>query len=167
MSIELIVLDVDGTMTDGKITYTSSGEELKSFCVKDGLAIASWIRLGKRVAIITGRKSKIVEQRAKELNITHFYQGVSNKLKVLEEILEKEGLNFENVASIGDDLNDYLMLKSSKIAFIPNDASEDLKDIADIILTKNGGNGAVREMIERLIEIENLKDEFFKLWHLE
>jgi len=125
MSIELIVLDVDGTMTDGKITYTSSGEEIKSFCVKDGLAIASWIGLGKRVAIITGRKSKIVEKRAKELNIEYFYQGVSNKFEVLEEILEKEGLSFENVASIGDDLNDYLMLKSSKIAFIPRDASDD------------------------------------------
>ena len=167
MSIELIVLDVDGTMTDGKITYTSSGEEIKSFCVKDGLAIASWIMLGKSVAIITGRKSKIVEQRAKELKIKHFYQGVKNKFEVLEEILKKEGLNFENIASIGDDLNDYLMLKSSKIAFIPNDASDDLKDIADIILTKDGGNGAVREMIEKLIEIENLKEDYFRLWHLE
>jgi len=123
--------------------------------------------LGKSVAIITGRKSKIVEQRAKELKIKHFYQGVKNKFEVLEEILKKEGLNFENIASIGDDLNDYLMLKSSKIAFIPNDASENLKDIADIILTKDGGNGAVREMIEKLIEIENLKEDYFRLWHLE
>lgn len=167
MSIELIVLDVDGTMTDGKITYSSNGEELKSFCVKDGLAIASWIRLGKEVAIITGRKSKIVEQRARELKVKYLYQEVNNKFKALEEILEKEGLNFKNIASIGDDLNDYLMLKYSKIAFIPKNASEDLKDIADIILTKNGGDGAIREMIEYLIEIENLKEEYFKLWHLE
>ncbi len=106
MNIELIVLDVDGTMTDGKILYSDSGDELKSFCVKDGLAIASWIGLGKSVAIITGRKSKIVEMRARELNIKHLYQGVHNKLETLNRILREEGLSFENVASIGDDLND-------------------------------------------------------------
>ncbi len=82
MSIELIVLDVDGTMTDGKIYYSESGDEMKGFSVKDGLAIASWVRLGKRVAIITGRESSIVERRARELNITYLYQGVKDKLKI-------------------------------------------------------------------------------------
>jgi len=79
MSIKLIVLDVDGTMTDGSITYSCKGEEIKSFNVKDGLAIVSWIKLGREVAIITGRQSPIVEKRAKDLNIKHCYQGVSNK----------------------------------------------------------------------------------------
>ena len=165
MSIELIVLDVDGTLTDGKITYSQNGDEIKSFCVKDGLAIASWIKLGKEVAIITGRSSKIVERRAKELGITHFYQGIHNKREVLETLLVKLNLTMENVASIGDDLNDYSMLSASKIAFIPANASIYIKDIADIQLTNRGGDGAVREMIEQLIIFEGLEENYLKLWY--
>ena len=110
--IELIVLDVDGTLTDGKITYSTSGEETKSFDVADGLAIAVWTRkFGKKAAIITGRNSSIVERRANELQITHLHQGIKNKQEILEEILKKEGLSWHQVAAIGDDLNDYNMLK--------------------------------------------------------
>ena len=165
MSIELIVLDVDGTMTDGKITYTQNGDELKSFCVKDGLAISSWIKLGKDVAIITGRESKIVERRARELGIKYFYQGVNNKREVIEEILDILHLTMDSVASIGDDLNDYNLLKASKLSFAPNNASSYIKDIVSIRLSKDGGDGAVREMIEYLIELENLKEEYLKLWY--
>jgi 3-deoxy-D-manno-octulosonate 8-phosphate phosphatase (KDO 8-P phosphatase) len=166
MNIGLIVLDVDGTMTNGKITYTENGDEIKSFCVKDGLAISSWIRLGKKVAIITGRKSKIVEKRAKELGIQFFYQGVDNKKKVLDNLLKELNLTMENVASIGDDLNDYGMLSSSKISFVPHNASSYIKDIKNIIiLSKNGGEGAVRDMIERLIILEGLEEKYLKLWH--
>ncbi len=166
MSIELIVLDVDGTMTNGEITYTQNGDEIKSFCVKDGLAISSWIKLGRRVAIITGRKSKIVKRRATELGIKHFYQGVDNKKEVLENLLKELNLTMESVASIGDDLNDYSMLNSSKISFVPNNASSYVKDIDNtIILSKNGGDGAVREMIERLIILEGLEEKYLKLWH--
>jgi 3-deoxy-D-manno-octulosonate 8-phosphate phosphatase (KDO 8-P phosphatase) len=164
MSIEIIVLDVDGTMTDGKITYTQNGDEVKSFCVKDGLAIASWIRLGKEVAIITGRKSKIVERRAEELGIKHFYQGVHNKKEVLDNILNELNLNMDSVATIGDDLNDYSMLSASKIAFVPSNASHYVKDIADITLSNRGGDGAVREMIERLIVSEGLEKRYLELW---
>jgi 3-deoxy-D-manno-octulosonate 8-phosphate phosphatase (KDO 8-P phosphatase) len=164
MSIELIVLDVDGTLTNGKISYTQNGDEIKSFCVKDGLAIASWLKLGKEVAIITGRNSKIVEKRANELGIKYFYQGVKYKKEVLENILGKLNLSMENVASIGDDLNDYTMLKASKISFVPADASEYVKEIANKVLSKKGGKGAVREMIEILIKRENLEKEYLQLW---
>jgi len=164
MSIELIVLDVDGTLTDGKITYTNSGDELKSFCVKDGLAIASWIRLGKSVAIITGRESDIVARRASELGIKHFYQGVHNKQEVLVEILHKLNLTMENVASAGDDLNDLSMLKASNRSYVPNNASVYVKNEADVILTHNGGDAAVREMIEELIVSEGLEEEYLALW---
>jgi len=123
MSIELIVLDVDGTLTDGRITYTQNGDEVKSFSVKDGLAIASWIKLGKEVAIITGRSSKIVERRVKELGIKYFFQGIHNKKEVLEELLSKLNISMDSVATAGDDLNDYSMLKSSKYAYVPSDAS--------------------------------------------
>jgi len=164
VSIELIVLDVDGTMTDSRITYSENGDEIKSFNVKDGLAIASWRKLGKQVAIITGRSSKIVARRAQELHIEHFYQGIDNKKEVLEELLEKLDLKMENVAAIGDDLNDLQMLKAAEISFVPRDSSAYVDKIATVILTKKGGNGAVREMIEYLIKKEGLEEKYLKLW---
>jgi 3-deoxy-D-manno-octulosonate 8-phosphate phosphatase (KDO 8-P phosphatase) len=165
MSIELIVLDVDGTMTDGKISYTQEGSEIKSFCVKDGLAIASWLKLGREVAIITGRESKIVERRAGELGIKYFYQGIDNKKEILNILLSELDLTMDNVASIGDDLNDYSMLLASKRAFVPSNASKYVKNIADVILSNQGGEGAVREMIEELIIAEGLKEKYLKLWY--
>ena len=164
MSIELIVLDVDGTMTDSRITYSEKGDEIKSFNVKDGLAIASWRKLGKQVAIITGRSSDIVARRAKELHIEHFYQGIHNKKEVLEDLLEKLDLTMDNVAAIGDDLNDLRMLKASKISFVPRDASAYVDKIATVILSKKGGDGAVREMIEYLIKKEGLEEKYLQLW---
>lgn len=164
MSIELIVLDVDGTMTDSRITYSATGDEIKSFNVKDGLAIASWRKLGKQVAIITGRSSDIVARRAKELHIEHFYQGIHNKREVLEDLLQKLDLTMENVAAIGDDLNDMKMLKAAKISFVPRDASAYVEKIATVILSKKGGDGAVREMIEQLIVKEGLEKEYLELW---
>lgn len=164
MSIELIVLDVDGTLTDGKITYTQNGDEIKSFCVKDGLAISSWIRLGKQVAIITGRNSKIVERRAKELGIKHFYQGVENKHEVLNNLLEELNLTMENVASAGDDLNDYKMLQNAKRSFVPHNGSIHVQKIADVVLSKKGGEGAIREMIEVLVVAEDLEKQYLDLW---
>ena len=162
--IELLVFDVDGCLTDGGIIYTSSGEELKKFDVKDGLAIASWIRLGKKAAIITGRESKIVAKRAEELKITHIRQGVKNKGEVLEDILAKEGLTFENVAIIGDDFNDLPMLKKAKISFTPSNGVDYVKSIVDTVLSKEGGKGAVREMIDIIIKNEKLEEEFINLW---
>jgi len=164
MKIKLIVLDVDGTLTDGSIGYTQNGDEVKTFNVKDGLAIKSWIKLGREVAIITGRNSDIVARRAKELDIQHCYQGVKDKLTLLEKITTQLDISMENVASIGDDLNDYKMLKASKLAFVPNDASVYVEAIADIILDTKGGEGAVREMIEYLIKKEGLENKFLKLW---
>ena len=164
MSIELIVLDVDGTMTDSRISYSEQGDEIKSFNVKDGLAIASWRKLGKQVAIITGRSSEIVARRAKELRIEHFYQGIHNKKEVLESLLEKLDLTMDNVAAIGDDLNDLQMLKAAEVSFVPRDASAYVDKIATVILTKRGGDGAVREMIEYLISKEGLEEKYLELW---
>ncbi|NOR54652.1 MAG: HAD-IIIA family hydrolase [Sulfurovum sp.] len=164
MSIQLIVLDVDGSMTDGRITYTENGDEIKSFSVKDGLAIASWRKLGRHVAIITGRQSSIVRRRAKELGIEHFYQGVEKKKEVLEEILESLDLTMENVAAIGDDLNDFSMLKAAKKAFVPLDATSYLNAVSPLRLSKKGGDGAVREMIEVLIVEESLEEKYLDLW---
>jgi len=164
LSIELIVLDVDGTMTDSRITYSQDGDEIKSFNVKDGLAIVSWMKLGKKVAIITGRSSDIVKRRAKELRIEYFYQGVEDKLTQLEILSEKLNITLDNIAVIGDDLNDYKMLKAAKISFVPNDASEHVEKIATVVLMRRGGDGAVREMIEYLIAKEGLTQKYLDLW---
>ena len=162
--IELIVLDVDGCLTDGSIIYTQNGDEVKSFDVKDGLAIVSWIKMGKSVAIITGRESQIVARRAKELGIQQYHQGVKNKRQKLIEVLEKENLTFENVAVIGDDLNDYHMLDLAKRSFAPNDAVAYIQDHVQTLLSRKGGHGAVREMIEIIIEEESLREEFLAQW---
>ncbi len=128
------------------------------------MAISSWRKLGKQVAIITGRSSAIVARRAKELQIEHFYQGIENKKEVLESLLVKLGLTMENVAAIGDDLNDLQMLKAAKLSFVPRDASIYVEKIATVVLSKKGGDGAVREMIEYLISQEGLEKKYVELW---
>ena len=164
MSIELIVLDVDGTLTDGSITYSEKGDEIKSFSVKDGLAISSWIKLGRKAAIITGRYSNVARKRAKELGIEQFYEGVDDKDAALSEMLKTFGLSYENTAIIGDDFNDISMLEKAKISFAPNDAVTYIKELVDVKLNQNGGKGAVREMIEYLLKHENIEEEFIQLW---
>jgi 3-deoxy-D-manno-octulosonate 8-phosphate phosphatase (KDO 8-P phosphatase) len=162
--IELIVLDVDGTLTDGKIYYSNSGEELKAFNIKDGLMIKSWNRLGKKSAIITGRVSKIVEKRAEELDITFIKQGIRDKAFELEKIVKKLGISFGEVAVIGDDMNDFSMLKLVEKSFAPYDANSFIYDFVNYPLNKKGGEGAVAEMIEILLKEENLYDKFLNLW---
>jgi len=162
--IELIVIDVDGTLTDGKIVYSENGDELKAFNIKDGLMIASWNRLGKKSAIITGRTSKIVEKRAKELGISYVIQGAKNKEEALKEIVQKENIKFSNIAVIGDDMNDYSMMKLVKKTFAPVDANSYIYDYVSNPLTRKGGEGAVAEMIEILLKEENLYKKFVDLW---
>jgi len=162
--IKLLIFDVDGTLTSGNITYDSNGIEQKSFNVKDGMAIASWTKsFNMNAAIITGRTSCIVEKRSKELGIQHLYQGIHNKDKIIQNIMEELNITWKNVACIGDDLNDYKMLKKAKISFCPNDAVSDIKDICNIICTKNGGDGTAREMIEYILKYNNM-DELKSLW---
>jgi 3-deoxy-D-manno-octulosonate 8-phosphate phosphatase (KDO 8-P phosphatase) len=163
--IKLVVLDVDGTLTDGKIIYTNNGDEIKSFDVADGLAIAVWTKkFGKKAAIITGRKSSLVEKRAKDLNIEHLHQGVHNKDEVLEEILKKENISWSEVAAIGDDLNDYKMLKKAGLSFTPQNGSKYIKEIVNVVCKNKGGEGAVREMMEYIFKEDGLEEEFLNLW---
>jgi 3-deoxy-D-manno-octulosonate 8-phosphate phosphatase (KDO 8-P phosphatase) len=162
--IEIIVIDVDGTLTDGKIYYTNSGEEMKGFNIRDGLMIKSWNLLGKKSIILTGRTSKIVEKRAKELDITLIKQGIRDKKREMDKILEEWGYNYSNVAFIGDDMNDYLLLKRVKSSFCPFDANPLVQDLVKYRLHKNGGEGCVAEMIEILLKKEKLEEEFLKLW---
>lgn len=162
--IKLIVLDVDGCLTDGKIIYSSDGVESKNFNVKDGLAIATWIRMGNQVAIITGRQSDIVKRRADELGIQHLFQGIKDKDRVLKELVESLGLKFYEVGAIGDDLNDYNMLKMVGRSFTPQDGVKEIQEIVKSVLTRNGGDGAVREMIDTLVDDNDQRDEFLSFW---
>lgn len=163
--IKLIVLDVDGTLTDGKITYTNAGDELKSFDVADGLAIATWTKkLGLKAAIITGRTSKIVEKRANDLKIEHLYQKVHNKDEILENILKEEGISWHEVAAIGDDLNDYKMLKKAGLSFTPSNGTSYLDSVVNVRCKNQGGSGAVREMIEYIIKEDGTEEEFLNAW---
>lgn len=162
--IKLIVLDVDGCLSDGKIFYSSDIIENKSFNVKDGLGITTWNRIGNYSAIITGRQSTIVEHRAKELGITHYYQNIKDKDRVLKEIVNSLGIDFSEVAVIGDDLNDYKMLKLAGKSFTPNNGVKAIQEIVDVVLSKDGGEGAIREMIDILIDENSQREEFMSIW---
>lgn len=162
--IKLLVFDVDGCLTDGKIIYDANGVESKNFNVKDGLGITSWIKMGGHAAIITGRSSTIVEKRATELGIKHLYQGVKNKLEVLKQLAESLHVRAYEIAAVGDDYNDYGMLQYVGKSFTPNDATEDVKSFVDVVLHRSGGDGAVREMIDMIIEHNDQKEEFNSLW---
>lgn len=150
--VKLIILDVDGTLTDGKIYYDSLGNEMKAFNAKDGMAIAQAIKNNVNIAIITGRKSTIVDKRAKELGINHVYQGVHSKVEVLEIILKNLNINSSEVMYIGDDINDIQIMNKVGFTGCPKDAVDEVKNISKIISTKNGGNGAVREIIEAVLK---------------
>ena len=163
--IDLIVLDVDGCLSDGSIIYDVNGVESKKFNVKDGLAIKSWINIGHKVAIITGRNSLIVEKRAKELGIDLLYQGVKDKKSLLLGLCEDLNIGSENIAAIGDDLNDLKMLQFVSKSFTPNDGAEYIKQNVKTVLSKNGGDGVVREMIEILLKEQNEYDAFIGLWN--
>jgi len=162
--IKLIVLDVDGCLSDGKLIYANDGIESKSFNVKDGLGITTWLKIGFDVAIITGRKSLIVEKRANELGIKHLFQGIKNKKNILDSLLKSLNLSYSEVAAIGDDLNDYNMLSLVGNSFTPANGVDEIKDIVDTILSHNGGDGAVREMIDILVLKNGKKDQFLSVW---
>jgi len=164
MNLKLVVFDVDGCMTHGDITYDSNANELKTFNVKDGLAIVTLHKIGIKTAIITGRNSIIVENRAKELKIDFLFQGIKNKLQKLNTILQNEGFSYENVAYIGDDINDVSILKKVGYSFAPSDATQYAKKASKIVLTNKGGDGAVREMIDILMDKLCLKERFEKIW---
>lgn len=162
--IKLLALDVDGTLSEGEIRFDSLGNESKGFSVKDGLALHSWRRMGREIVIITGRKSEIVERRAKELGIEWIFQGVRDKGACLAELKEKLGIAREEVAAIGDDLNDLKMFAQSGLTFAPCDATRIVRERVDVVLEGAGGKGAVREMVEYILEQEGELAAFIALW---
>lgn len=144
-------MDVDGTLTDGKLYYGADGEILKAFHVHDGVGIKLLHSLGVKTAIITGRESKIVSMRAQELNIDYVYQGTDNKILAYEDLLEKLKINDKEVAYIGDDINDLPIFERVAMRIAVRNAVASLRNVADYITLLDGGNGAVREGIEYLM----------------
>lgn len=157
--ISLIVLDVDGTLTDGKILIGSNGLELKSFNVKDGMGISLAVKAGISVAIITGRESEIVTRRAKELKIPYVYQGVSDKAAKLFDLMSEVKSTPEEIAFIGDDLNDISAMEAVGFAACPADACSEVKQMCQFISKYNGGEGAVREIIEHILNEQGAWNE--------
>ncbi len=149
--VNLIALDVDGVLTDGSVIYSNTGDELKAFNIKDGLAIKMAQRIGLQFAIITGRSSQLLERRAKELGIDLVIQGRSDKLSALNELLQELDMTLAQVAYMGDDLPDLSAIEAVALGACPADAASEVVAAADWVATVNGGRGAVRELVEMLL----------------
>lgn len=150
-NIKMLVMDVDGTLTDGKIYYGNDGELFKAFDVRDGYRLVKCEEYGIITAIITGKTSKIVEGRARDLKIKEVHQGVSNKIEVLKTLIEKYSLDKSQVAYIGDDVNDIECMQYCGFSACPADAIDEVKNTVDYVCKNIGGQGAVRELIDRII----------------
>ena len=153
--IKLLILDVDGVMTDGRIIMDNEGRETKNFNVRDGHGIKILQRYGIKVAILTGRQSKVVEYRAKDLEIDEIYQKVFNKKEIFQTILKKHKLSADAAAFMGDDIVDIPVLKSVGFSAAVADAIDVVKKSVDYVTKNKGGNGAVREVCEMILKAQD------------
>lgn len=151
MSVKLLILDVDGVLTDGKIYISSTGEELRAFHVHDGMGISCLLKAGIEVAIISSRENPLVLHRMKELGVTRIFQGQKNKLTAYDALLSELKLTDNAVAYVGDDLADIPVMQRAGIAIAVANAVDAVKQIADWQCTRAGGEGAVREVCDRLL----------------
>jgi YrbI family 3-deoxy-D-manno-octulosonate 8-phosphate phosphatase len=157
--IKLIAFDVDGVLTDGKISYTSSGEEIKSFNVRDGHAIKMALRAELTIAVITGRESPIVQRRCKELGIELLYQGIKDKKLSLGDIKGRTGFEASEISFMGDDIVDLPVMMSVGLGCSPSDAAEEVRQRSDLVTRAPGGNGAARELILLVLKAQGLYDK--------
>jgi 3-deoxy-D-manno-octulosonate 8-phosphate phosphatase (KDO 8-P phosphatase) len=155
--IRLLVLDVDGVLTDGRLYYTPRGEQMKCFHVRDGAGIKQLLQAGLQIAVISGRKSKAVDKRLGELGVTWIRQGIEDKLAALHELLDILNLTPQAVASIGDDSADLPIFEVARLAVAPADAHNSVKSKAHFITQAAGGQGAVRELCDLILEGRRLE----------
>jgi 3-deoxy-D-manno-octulosonate 8-phosphate phosphatase (KDO 8-P phosphatase) len=155
-NIEILLLDVDGVLTDGGITYTDSGEQIKRFNAKDGLGLKLLMGAGIKVGIISGLSSKALEHRCSKLGIDLLFAGIKNKSKVLDSIIAQTGINPEKMIFVGDDLIDLPVMTRVGVSFCVADASDDVKKHCDMITNLKGGHGAVREVCETILKAKGL-----------
>jgi 3-deoxy-D-manno-octulosonate 8-phosphate phosphatase (KDO 8-P phosphatase) len=153
-NVKLLILDVDGVLTDGRIVIDDRGVETKCFDVRDGHGIKLLKRAHIEVAIITGRQSQVVSHRARELGIDSVYQNIHDKLEVYEAILKEKGLKDGEVGFVGDDIVDLPVLKRVGFSAVVADGIEELKPYADYVSRNKGGRGAVREISELILKAQ-------------
>ncbi len=149
---KLVLTDIDGVWTDGGMYYDQTGNEWKKFHTYDSAGVLFCHQRNIPVGIITGEETEIVKRRAEKLKIDYLFQGVSDKLSIALQLCERLGIDLTEVAYIGDDINDIELLKATGISACPNSAPEQIKQIVQIILKKNGGEGVFREFIELIIK---------------
>ena len=156
MRIKMLIMDVDGTLTDGKIYVMDNMEGIKAFDVKDGYGIKKILPQENILpVIITGKKSKMLEKRSNDLAISELHQNIDSKVEIYEILKEKYSLDDEEIAFIGDDLNDLECMERCAIKGCPSDAVDGIKEIADYVCERAGGGGAVREFIEYIVNTYN------------
>lgn len=160
--ITCILSDVDGVMTDGRIIYDSAGVETKQFHVRDGLAIKLWINSGFSFGILTARNSPVVARRAEELGIEHVSQGREQKQPAAERMIAEIGCEPSQVCYIGDDLPDIPVMRQVGLAVAPADAAMEARKAAHWVLRSDGGTGALRELIERLLRAKQRWEEHLR-----
>jgi 3-deoxy-D-manno-octulosonate 8-phosphate phosphatase (KDO 8-P phosphatase) len=150
--LRVLVLDVDGVLTDGRLTYLPGGGESKTFHVRDGLGVQLLIASGVKVALISGRESEVVIRRAKELGIELLFVGIADKVEAFETVLKQTSSTEEEVGYVGDDLPDLPLLRRSGLSFAVADAAPEVRAAAHVVLRSGGGQGAVREACERILK---------------
>ena len=160
--IKLLIMDCDGVLTDGRILMNASGEETKLFDVKDGHGIVMFHRAGFRTGIISGRKSAVVQVRAKELGVHHLHEMAWVKLEPYESILAEENLTDEAVCYVGDDVIDIPLLRRAGLAVAVADAVEEVKSHAHHVTQRAGGQGAVREVVELILKAQDKWQELMR-----
>lgn len=162
--IRLLAMDVDGVLTDGSLNIGAEGELFKAFNAKDGMGISLAMRNGLEFALITGRRSEIIHRRAEELGITLLYEGVKDKALQLKQIAAERGISLDEIAYMGDDLNDLPAMVQAGISFAPADAAKDVLKAVNAVASCNGGRGAVREIIELILEAQGKWENIVKAY---
>jgi 3-deoxy-D-manno-octulosonate 8-phosphate phosphatase (KDO 8-P phosphatase) len=157
--VKLLVFDVDGVLTEGRIIYTDEGAEAKAFDVKDGLGVRVASAAGLQVAIMTGRASRVVERRARDLRISDVLQRVGDKAAALIRLASSKGIGLEEVAFVGDDLNDREAMRMVGVSIAPCDAVAEVREAADAVTDAAGGRGAAREAVEAILRAQDRWDE--------
>lgn len=154
--LKLLIIDVDGTMTDSGLYYDNNGNELKKFSTKDAAGFFSARSVGIKIMVLTGRKSEATNRRMKELKVDYLYQGVKNKKEFLREFFTKENILSNEVGFIGDDLNDYSSMKLCGYVACPQNSCPEILQISNYVSKYNGGDGAVRDIVEHYLKERKL-----------
>lgn len=162
--IKLLILDVDGVLTDGRIIYDSKGRDSKFFDVHDGLGVYLLRRAGIKTILITAKGSKTIKPRAKDMRVEEYYEDVFPKIKVLERILFKHKVAKDEICFIGDDLVDLSIMKAIGFPVAVANASDDIKAVASYITQKTGGRGAIREVAELILKTQDKWNEAIKIY---